>query len=202
VRHPGQPAKIHIVPAGNWSQRLHALLAQLVVAFEAGGELLHGVMCRLQQLQRLGVVVGSQFKLVKAMLERGEQGVTASHIRLQVILQIGVSGSHPHVAQHLEQHAGRASCAPAAAKLLDQPPHLLPKETDHNLPVGKGGVIEGYLADALGHRIALRTANLPEFQGRSGSSAAPAQGWRPRCSSATPAHCLKGADVPPHHSGK
>jgi len=132
---PGQPAKIHIVPTGNRGQRLHALPAQFVVAFEAGGELLHGVICRMQHPQRLDVVVGAQFKLVKAMLERGDQGVAASHVRLQIILQIGISGYHPHVAQYLEQHAGRAAGAPAAAQILDQPPHLLAQETDHDLTV-------------------------------------------------------------------
>ncbi len=82
------------------------------------------------------------------MTQGTDQGRTPLLIVLDVVLQIGVSHHHPHVAQHLEQHPSGTSGTATAAQLLNQMPHLLSQESDDDLPVGERGVVIGYFANA------------------------------------------------------
>jgi hypothetical protein len=67
-----------------------------------------------------------------------------------VVLQIRVAAHHPDVAQHLVQHARRAAGLARAAQFVQQPPRGFAQQPDHDLAIGKRGVVIRDFAQAGG----------------------------------------------------
>jgi hypothetical protein len=134
---PGQAAEIDVVVPRHPFQRGAQAQAQARAVVQAGGEAPHRVARRPQQAGRLPVVVEPRFELVQPVLHGADQRLAAFAALHQVVLQIGVAGHYPHVAEHLEQHPRRAPGAARAAQLLDQVPHGLAEKADDNLAVGE-----------------------------------------------------------------
>jgi hypothetical protein len=64
----------------------------------------------------------------------------------QIVLQEGVPIHHPDVAQHLVEHARRPPGAPFGTQLAEQLPRRLAEQPDHDLAIGKRGVVVRDLA--------------------------------------------------------
>ena len=97
--------------------------------------------------------------LVQPVPERGDQQPPALRIVEEVVLQVRIALDDPDVAQHLEQHPGGPAGAPLAAQLLQQPPHRLAEQADHDLAVGERRVVVGDLAQPRGGGGVLGSGN-------------------------------------------
>jgi hypothetical protein len=145
-----RPPKVEIVRARDAGERQTQARALVLLLLEPVAETLHRRARRRQQFGRALVVVQTPLELIEPMVERLEQQPSALEVVEQIVLQIGIAGHDPHVAQHLEQHPRRAPGAARAAQFLDHAPHRLAQEADDDLAIGEGGVVVGDLAETGG----------------------------------------------------
>ena len=146
-----QAAEVDVIAARDASQALANPFTQLPGARIPGGKIIDGLTRRRREPQRVGIARGAGHDLIEAMVHRPDQRLQAFSARQQVVLDIRVAVHHPQIAQHLEQHARRTPGHPGGAQRVEQLPHRLPEVADDDFPVGKGGVVVGYFADAFGH---------------------------------------------------
>jgi NADH:ubiquinone oxidoreductase subunit 5 (subunit L)/multisubunit Na+/H+ antiporter MnhA subunit len=100
----------------------------------------------------LGLYPQPVFDLVQPVVHRLDQRTVASGVFQQILLQIGIAHDHPHIAEYFQHHARRNPCISLYAQLIEHTPDILAEKTNHNLTVGKGGVVIRYFADTFGHR--------------------------------------------------
>ena len=96
----------------------------------------------------LGIVFGAIHDLIEALMQGAGQRGKALRVVQQIVLDIGIADHHPHVAEDLEQHARGTTGAARVAQLIKRLPHGFAEKTQHDLTVGKRGVIVGDLANA------------------------------------------------------
>ncbi len=149
MRDAGEAAEVDIVLARDLAERAAHPAAQGMAFAKAVGEAVDRVARGLEQACRIPVFVETALELLQAVVERLDQGIPAVDVVDQVVLQIRVALDHPHIAQHLEQHACRTPGAARAAQVLDQAPVVFAEIANDDLPVGERRVVVGDLADAL-----------------------------------------------------
>jgi len=85
----------------------------------------------------------------------------------QIVFEIGIAPHHPHIAQHLEQHACRTPGLALATQCVQHLPRGRTKQTNHDLAVGKRGVVVRNFPEAGGH--GGKTQRKLHFTGYAGS---------------------------------
>ena len=148
VGDPRQTAEIDVVAAGHLAQALQGAGTQFPLPRQPGLEVRHRPARGGHQPQGHLVAVGAGHDLVQAVMEGAGQGTPALGILQQVVLQVRVALHHPHVAQHLEQHARRTAGTAFPPQAVEQFPLFPAQETDDDLPVRERGIVVGNLADA------------------------------------------------------
>ena len=150
----GHAVELDVVLVRELAQRFAHLLAQLSGLGEHALKLLHGALGGSGQLGHQGIALGIFFGAA-ALLHLGHAVAHGLHQLAaplaavqQVVLQIGVALHHPDVAQHLIQHAGRATGAPLRAQQLQHLPGAVPQQADDDLFIGKRGVVVRNFAQA------------------------------------------------------
>ena len=152
VRDTRESAEIDIVPARHAPEAPAHPVAQLTIGLELRGESVYGLTGCHMQFQRLGVAVGTQFNLAQPVAHRLDQRTVASGVFQQILLQIGIARDHPHIAENFQHHARRNAGISLYAQLIEHVPNILAEKTDHDLTVGKRGIVIRYFADAFGHQ--------------------------------------------------
>ena len=156
VRHPRQTVEGDVVAAGDTRKTAHDALSQLCGFLELALERIDRLMRCVEKLRHLGadlfriraVLAAARFNLAQPMTERLDQRVQPFRIVEHVILQVGVALHHPDVAEHLIEHARRASGAALAAQLVELLPNRRAEQADDDLAVGERRVVVGDLAQA------------------------------------------------------
>ena len=153
-----QAVKLDIVLARMAAQAALHLLAQLQCHAEGALEAVDRLVCQPQQLGHGSItaliVAGlaattALVDLAQAMAHGLDQHGTALGVVQQVVLHIGIALDHPHVTQHLVQHAGGTAGFTLAAQFGQQLPAMVAHQAFHDLGVREAGVVVGNLADTL-----------------------------------------------------
>ena len=156
-----QAVKLHVVAGSELVQQLLGLLAKGSDHLKFGIE---GIDCTAggdQEFGHHGVAHGvgvgraALFHFAQAVVERIHQLAPPLGVVQQVVLQIGVALHHPDITQHLVQHARRAAGAAFFAQGVERLPGFGAQQANHDLAVGKRGVVVGNLTDALILRRAM-----------------------------------------------
>jgi hypothetical protein len=100
----------------------------------------------------------------QAVPERIDQLAAAARVVEQVVDEVGVALDHPDVAEHFVEHARRPAGAALGAQGLEQFPAALAQQADHDLSIGKAGVVIGDLAQSY------RLCGLRQQRGQRGRS--------------------------------
>jgi hypothetical protein len=152
--HARQAVELDVVAPGVAAQGAAGVAAQVPHVAKVLRKAVHRRLRQGQQLAHGGVargVVGrgaALFNLAQAVLQRGHQGLAALRVVQQVVFKVRVALHHPDVAQHLVQHARAAAGAALGAQAVQHGPGALAQQAQHDLPVGEGGVVVGYFAQA------------------------------------------------------
>ncbi len=91
----------------------------------------HGLQCGVQQFPDFGMAhligaIAALFDLAQTMMHGRNELAPPLGIVEQIVLQVRVAVDHPHIAQHLVQHARRSAGAPLAAKPIQNRPRAFP----------------------------------------------------------------------------
>ena len=151
MRDARQAVEGEVVLAGHPGQAAQDARAQAGGAVEPGLEFAHCAAGRLQQLTHQFVALAPHLDLVQAVPQRLDQHLAPPGIVEQVVFQIRIASHYPDVAQHLEQHACRASGLAAAAQGVEDVPGVCAEQADDDFAVGKRGVVVRDFAQACGH---------------------------------------------------
>ena len=153
VRHPRVRVEADVVTARVGCKRLAGAPAHRFGPAEGGSEVIHRSARESEQLADLQVARG--VGRVAALLDVGQAMMQCLHQQLapprvveQVLLQVRVAPHDPDVAEHLVQHACRASGAALSAQIVEQLPAGGAEQPDHDLAVREGRVVVGNLAQA------------------------------------------------------
>jgi hypothetical protein len=120
-----------------------ARVERLDGASGGGQQFLHQRVTRGIRLRRTAL-----FHLAEPVMQSLHQGLAPPGVVEQVVLQIGVALHHPDITQNFVEHACRAAGAPLFAQAVEQIPGTGSEQPDHDLPVGKRGVVVGNFAQA------------------------------------------------------
>ena len=169
MRHPAQAVELDVVLGGQAAEQALAFAPQRLHLHEAGIETLHRGARPGQQFAHHGIAFPVEFggaallDFPQPMVQGIHQQMTPLRVVQQVVLQVGIALNHPYITQHLVQHAGRAPGAPFVTQCLQRGPCLATQQADHDLAIGKRGVVIGDLAYALMRRA--RKAGKQEMVG-------------------------------------
>ena len=164
MRDARQRVELDVVARGHPAQRAAGLATQLGHLVELIGETLHRAFGEGQQLRDVAAVLDPSrghplLHFGQAVVQGIDQQPAAARVVQQIILQVRVALHHPDVAQHLVQHACRTPGLALAAQPTEQFPGAGPEQSQHDLAVGKRGVVVRNLAQA----------GVPELGGRRGN---------------------------------
>ena len=161
-----RPSNLRLSFAVTPAQHPAGRLAQVPHLAEMGREALHRRARRGQQLghQRVALAVdrrrAAALHFVESVVQRVDQQLAPLRVVKQVVFEVGVALHHPDVAQHFVEHARRAPGAPLLAQQVEQFPGPRAQQPQHDLAVGKRGVVVGNLAQSR------RFIRQPGSQGR------------------------------------
>ncbi|OIQ78441.1 hypothetical protein GALL_398520 [mine drainage metagenome] len=157
-------AALRAMPA----QHLARALAQRGGLVEPCGECGHGVVRAIEQLAYKSIplricaiavrtVVAPAVDFPQAVTQGADQRVAPLAALQQIVLQERIALHHPDVAQHLVQHARRATGTAFLSQLVEPAPRLCAKQAHDHFAVGKRRVVVGDLAQTR-RRICRRRA--------------------------------------------
>ena len=153
VRHPRVRVEADVVVARVGCKGLARAPAHRLDPAEGGREVIHRSARESEQLADLQVAHG--VGRVAALLDVGQAMVQCLHQQLapprvveQVLLEVRVAPHDPDVAEHLVQHACRASGAALSTQVVEQRPAGGAEQPDHDLAVRERRVVVGNLAQA------------------------------------------------------
>ncbi len=153
MRHPRQAVECNIVAPRYACQPAQDFTPQLRGFLEIALEFVHRFVRRGEQLRDFAGHVGglfafaaAQFDLVQAVAQRLDQSIAAPWIVQHVVLQVGIAVDDPDVAEHFIEHACRTSGATLAAQFVQHLPHRGAEQSNHDLAIGKRGVVVGDFA--------------------------------------------------------
>ena len=127
--------------------------AQVGYGLERRREGVHGATRGIEQPAYLAVsrdvgAIAATFDVAQAMFQRLDQQRATLGIIEQVLLEIGIAAHDPDVAEHLVQHARRATRAPFRAQVVQKRPPFGTQQARDDLTVREGRVVVGNLAQA------------------------------------------------------
>ena len=151
MRHPAHGIELDIVLSGAFTQHFLRFFTQTLDLVKLCGKLRHRHLRGGQQTSDRGIaldigcalLLASELHVIEPVAQGLDQQAAARRVVQQIVLQIRVALHHPNVAQHLKQHARRAAGASLKPQTLEHGPGLLAEQTDHDLAVGKRGVVVG-----------------------------------------------------------
>ena len=84
--------------------------------------------------------------LAQSMMQCLDQQASPPRVLSEIILEKGIAVYRPDIPQHFVQHARGAAGATLVAQLVEQQPHRLAEQLEHDLPIGERGVVVWDLA--------------------------------------------------------
>ena len=145
----GETVEVDVVLARDFGQAAQGAFTQFNLLREPAFEIPDRRACGFHQGQGIGVFVGARRDLVEAVMQGVYQRTVPLSVFQQVILDKGIAEHHPHITQHLEQHARGTPGLAGTAQAVEGIPHLVTEKPNDDFTVGKGGVIVGNLAKTL-----------------------------------------------------
>ena len=161
VSNPGIAVEVDVVGPGVLVERAPRPLAQCDHLRKVSFETIHGGARGRHELRHLGRAVfgggiAALLHFAQAVVQGFDELGAAFGIVDQIVLQERVTVHHPDVAQHLVEHARRPPGAPLGAQLLEQLPRRRAEQSNHDLTIGKRGVVVRDLAQPRRRAVRCR----------------------------------------------